>query len=101
MKYQELLAKNIKELRLKHNLTQEVFAEKIIRIHRFGFACNGHRAYPQFHAAYQLFAYGNHRVYLLRGRVDYRYGAVQPRRGHRNDSYGRTNRFWAFQIGQV
>ena len=29
MKYQELLAKNIKELRLKHNLTQEVFAEKI------------------------------------------------------------------------
>ena len=29
MKYQELLAKNIKELRLKNNLTQEVFAEKI------------------------------------------------------------------------
>ena len=29
MKYQELLAKNIKELRLKYNLTQEVFAEKI------------------------------------------------------------------------
>ena len=29
MKYQELLAKNIKELRLKNNLTQEAFAEKI------------------------------------------------------------------------
>lgn len=29
MKYQELLAKNIKKLRLKNNLTQEVFAEKI------------------------------------------------------------------------
>ncbi|MBR2430803.1 helix-turn-helix transcriptional regulator [bacterium] len=29
MKYQELLAKNIKELRLRNNLTQEVFAEKI------------------------------------------------------------------------
>lgn len=29
MKYQELLAKNIKNLRLKNNLTQENFAEKI------------------------------------------------------------------------
>lgn len=29
MKYQELISKNIKELRLKHNLTQEEFAEKI------------------------------------------------------------------------
>ena len=29
MRYQELLAKNIKELRLKNNLTQEIFAEKI------------------------------------------------------------------------
>lgn len=29
MKYQELLAKNIKSLRLKNNLTQENFAEKI------------------------------------------------------------------------
>lgn len=29
MKYQEILAKNIKNLRLKHNLTQEIFAEKI------------------------------------------------------------------------
>lgn len=29
MKYQELLAKNIKNLRLKNNLTQEGFAEKI------------------------------------------------------------------------
>ena len=29
MKYQELLAKNIRSLRLKNNLTQENFAEKI------------------------------------------------------------------------
>ena len=29
MKYQELINKNIKNLRLKHHLTQEEFAEKI------------------------------------------------------------------------
>lgn len=29
MKYQELISSKIKELRLKHNLTQEEFAEKI------------------------------------------------------------------------
>lgn len=29
MKYQELISKNIKELRLRNNLTQEEFAEKI------------------------------------------------------------------------
>ena len=29
MKYQKLISKKIKELRLKHNLTQEEFAEKI------------------------------------------------------------------------
>lgn len=29
MKYQELLARNIKDLRLRNNLTQEMFAEKI------------------------------------------------------------------------
>ena len=29
MKYQELLAKNIKKLRLENNLTQEFFAEKV------------------------------------------------------------------------
>lgn len=29
MKYQELISLKIKELRLKHNLTQEEFAEKI------------------------------------------------------------------------
>ncbi len=29
MDYQKILAENIKELRLKHNLTQEAFSEKI------------------------------------------------------------------------